>query len=547
MEALLELAEKATGQGRLPLANALWKSEELFKESLPQSEDEIWATFEKRPSDFYAVLDLVVTLPKANPAAAKGGLSADMIKNVESLPLVTTGLRVTMRGYQVFGAKYAVVQKKTILGDEMGLGKTIEALAFYAHLKATGKSRALIICPASVVANWENEIAKWSDFGAITLLGSQKIERYREWMMQEVIGITTFDTLSSLLREREFPPDVLIVDEAHFAKNPTTRRYHSVRALSLKVENVLFLTGTPMENKREEFQTLALMLDPDKKFDMGWLEDLMFPPPDFFRRTVASLYLRRNQEDVLHELPERVSSFDYIVQYPSEQKLYENAVLANDVFAKLRRQASLSPGAEPSAKLDRVLEIVAEAADTGLKVVVFSYFIDTMGRVVKGVLAQSDQVPVFGPITGSVPPAKRQAIVAAFSACRGPAVLVAQIKAGGVGLNIQAASVVIIVEPQWTPSSEEQAIARCHRMGQLKTVQVHHLIALDTVEIHVCRKLAKKEAEFNLHARPSNVKEGSLEAIETMEPGSLARMLEDSQRLTPNEIVEFEQKRIRGK
>lgn len=546
MAGIAELTERATGQGTLPLANALWKSEELFREALPENEDEIWDTFEKRSADLYAVLDLVAKLPRTDLAAAKGGLCDEMVAKVESLDLVTTGLRVTMRGYQAFGAKYAVVQKKTILGDEMGLGKTIEALAFYAHLRANGKSRALIVCPASVVANWKNEIAKWSDFGSITLHGSQKIERYREWMSSDVMGITTFDTLSALPLEREFLPDVLIVDEAHFAKNSKTRRYQSIRFLSLETGYVLFLTGTPMENKLEEFQTLAQMLDPEMEFEMGWLENFMFPPAYYFRRTVAPLYLRRNQEDVLHELPERIECHDYIDQHPAEQELYENAIRSNHVFAQLRRQASLSPETEPSAKLERLLEIVSEAAENGLKVVVFSNFIDSMERVVRGVRANFDHVPLFGPIRGSVPPAKRQAIVAAFSASPGSAVLVAQIKAGGVGLNIQSASVVIILEPQWTPSSEEQAIARCHRMGQLKTVQVHRLIALKTVEIHVCRKLARKEADFNLHARPSEMKEASLEAIETMEPGTLRRMLDDSTRLTQREIVELEHSRLRG-
>jgi len=129
----------------------------------------------------------------------------------------------------------------------------------------------------------------------------------------------------------------------------------------------------------------------------------------------------------------------------------------------MRRAAYAPQNPAESAKLARLAEIVKEANANGRKIVVFSYFRDVIQKItsVLGGIA-------VGPLTGSVPPATRQALVDEFSSRRGPAVLVSQIQAGGVGLNIQAASVVVLTEPQWKPTIEDQAIARCHRMGQVR-------------------------------------------------------------------------------
>ena len=154
------------------------------------------------------------------------------------------------------------------------------------------------------------------------------------------------------------------------------------------------------------------------------------------------------------------------------------------------RRAAYAPGTiEASAKLSRLSEIVNEAVGNDRKVVVFSYFRDVLAAVsaVLGDLA-------LGPLTGSVPPIARQALVDEFTARDEPAVLVSQIEAGGVGLNMQAASVVILTEPQWKPSIEAQAIARCHRMGQIRPVDVHRLLAENSVDERMLEVLAEKRS-----------------------------------------------------
>jgi SNF2 family DNA or RNA helicase len=177
------------------------------------------------------------------------------------------------------------------------------------------------------------------------------------------------------------------------------------------------------------------------------------------------------------------------------------------------RRAAFDPGTvKGSAKLRRLTEIVTEAADSGRKIVVFSYFRGVLETVTTTL--DATEVKVVGPLTGDIAPAERQAMVDEFSAARGPAVLVSQIQAGGVGLNIQAASVIIIAEPQLTPSIEEQAIARAHRMGQVRRVDVHRLLGEDSVDQRVLELLADKREAFDEYARRSDMARATPDAVD---------------------------------
>jgi len=178
----------------------------------------------------------------------------------------------------------------------------------------------------------------------------------------------------------------------------------------------------------------------------------------------------------------------------------------------MRRAAFASGDPRSSAKLQRLLEIADEAGENGRKVLVFSFFRDVLATVHQALGPRA-----FGPITGDVAPAKRQALVDAFTRADGPAVMVSQIAAGGVGLNMQAASVVILCEPQVKPTTEAQAIARAHRMGQLRTVQVHRLLTEDSVDQRMLEILDSKARLFDEYARRSEVADTSPEAVDISE------------------------------
>jgi SNF2 family DNA or RNA helicase len=172
-----------------------------------------------------------------------------------------------------------------------------------------------------------------------------------------------------------------------------------------------------------------------------------------------------------------------------------------------------------SAKLNRLVDIVEEATEDGRKVVVFSFFRTVLDTVMT---ALGDKA--VGPVTGDVPPAARQALVDEFTNRAGPSVLVSQIQAGGVGLNIQAASVVILCEPRWNPAIEEQAIARAHRMGQVRRVDVHRLLAEHTVDQQMLEITAAKRAEFDEYARRSDLAAATPDAIDVSDPAAVAEV-----------------------
>jgi SNF2 family DNA or RNA helicase len=192
------------------------------------------------------------------------------------------------------------------------------------------------------------------------------------------------------------------------------------------------------------------------------------------------------------------------------------------------RQAAMIQGGM-SNKMQRLIELVKEAEDNSRRVVVFSYFRNVLDQVAREMPGR-----VFGPLTGSVPAPRRQAMVDEFSAAGHGAVLVSQIVAGGVGLNIQAASVVVICEPQIKPTTEWQAVARARRMGQLESVQVHRLLSEEGVDQRIREILARKRELFEEFARHSETADSAPEAYDISE-AELAR-----------EVIAAERERLFG-
>lgn len=489
----------------------------------PESDVAAWVDFELRSAEYYSLLaEMSGTGP--NRDAAEGFLPSQIADRVRGLRLDDARLRVSLRGYQSFGARFALAQKRVILGDEMGLGKTVQAIAALAHLSARGETHFLVVCPASVLINWTREVRARSTLRPLPVHGPERQEAFAQWCESGGVALTTFDALHTLpdadgcgLR-----PAMLVVDEAHYVKNPATRRSRAVSGWSQRTDRVLFLTGTPMENRVEEFRSLVRQLQPE-------LAPLISTShgaagSQAFRRAVAPAYLRRNQQDVLTELPALVQVDEWEEFSAADLLAYREAVGAGQ-FMRMRRAAYADPAT--SAKLNRLRELVAEAAGNGLKVVVFSYF-----REVLETVRQALGDAVFGPLTGSLPAARRQDLIDAFTAADGHAVLLSQIQAGGVGLNVQAASVVILCEPQIKPTMEHQAVARAHRMGQIRPVQVHRLLAADSVDQRLLDILARKERLFDAYARRSDVAETTPDAVDVSD-GSLARRIveEEQQRL----------------
>ncbi|WP_199811366.1 DEAD/DEAH box helicase [Kitasatospora phosalacinea] len=520
----------------------------------PAGEVEAWVEFEHRAAEFYAELALLaedgrLAGPTATDgrAAAEGHLPDGLAEQVRAQPFDDRGCTVSLRGYQAFGARFALARKKVVIGDEMGLGKTVQALAVLAHLAAeAAAARFLVVCPASVLVNWQRETAARTTLAAHRYHGPDREAARERWLATGGVLVATYESLRTLADD---PVAALVVDEAHFVKNPAALRTRLVAERAARTEHVLFLTGTPMENRVEEFRTLIGHLQPDLL--TGLPAGLGALGPLAFRRAVAPAYLRRNQQDVLTELPDVVRVDEWDELSAADRAAYAAAV-AEGNFMAMRRAAYADPA--HSAKLRRLRELVAGAAESGHKVVVFSYFREVLATVRAALDAPGAATGVgtglgtgvgtgtgtgvgtglgtgvvVGTVAGSLPADQRQELVDAFTAAEGHAVLLCQIQAGGTGLNLQAASVVVLCEPQLKPTLEDQAVARAQRMGQVRRVRVHRLLATDSLDRRLVELLRGKAELFDHYARRSDLAEAAPEAVDISDRALAVRIVEDEQ------------------
>lgn len=482
---------------------------------------EVWLDFTSKAAAYYTLLE-AITGVKADRQKRQGDLPLELVERVEALSLNTALMKSSLRGYQEFGAKYAIVQKNTLLGDEMGLGKTLEAIAAMAHLQAAGKTHFVVICPASVLINWYREIIQHSQLIPYSIHGSDREIRLTEWAKKGGVAVTTYETLKVIAIPAEISVDLLVADEAHYVKNPEAKRSQALYQLVKRAETVLFMTGTPLENNLQEMSSLILRLNPEIAEKISQKEVLTNEYQ--FRLMIAPVYLRRNRDDVLNELPELIQKEQWVDFGSQEQKDYRLAVL-NGQFMLMRRMAWTGAGVNECPKLKRLLEICAEAKENGRKILIFSFFRDVIDTLSQALIDRS-----LEPITGSVTPARRQAIIDDFGTAPPGTALICQIQAGGVGLNIQMASVVIICEPQIKPALETQAISRAYRMGQTHTVFVYRLLTDNSVDEQMMTILQNKQQLFDSYARDSVIAESSYQAVDVSEKSLIDRILAEERR-----------------
>ena len=525
-EALDAISQIALYMGEpttLVLAQLTQKAFEKLEEA---QQSEALTDFKKRASDYYSVLEDV---SGGKPLVGLNHLDAELIEKIENQDLDQSLLKATLRKYQLFGSKFALTQFRVILGDEMGLGKTMQALGVLAQRHAFGATHFLVVCPASVIVNWQREISSRSDLTSIKIHGEDQKQALDLWRNKGGVALTTFDTLKAFeISDDEIEKlnlDTIVVDEAHYVKNLGTGRSKTIMRWLDRTPRVLFMTGTPLENKVSEFINLAYLLN--RSFAGQLNKAALSAGPEAFRREVAPIYLRRNSAEVLHELPELTEIDEYCTWEGANYPFYEQAVVAGN-FMAMRRAAMLPmlSGQIPN-KMERLLELVDEAFENDQKVIIFSFF-----REVLDYIHQSLGERAIGPITGSVSSTARQQMVDAFTNSETPMALVGQIQAAGTGLNIQAASVVILCEPQIKPSLEVQAIARAHRMGQVNNVRVHRLLVPDSVDDKMVLMLARKQAEFDNFARISHLAD-SVDSAKNISEEQIA-----------NDIIEAERKRL---
>lgn len=458
------------------------------------SDQEIKTLFEKDSPTFYALIEEITGNKKSyNPS----DLPDYIVQEVQKTKLDLKGFKAHLRPYQDFGSKYIFYFQKTLLGDEMGLGKTIQALAVATHLSNQGYKHCLVISPLSVLENWKREIEKWTNLKCFVFRGKKAIKEQNlaQWKEEGGILLTNYSHCGILKDSGEdLDFDFAIVDEAHLIKNPATKRSKNVSALIKNCKYKLLMTGTALENRLDEMINLIdLLNEPLAKKVANNLNDKTY------KIDVAQVYLRRKRKEVLHELPELDITTMWSTFTEEEQDFYDRAVGEGIAgLMKMRRAAFIDTD---SQKIQQIIDICTDAHENNEKVIVFSFFKNYVLYLLKQNLPfLADDI-----VSGDLPSSERQKVIDVFSENPDQSVLLVQIDAGGFGLNIQAANRVILCEPQWKPSTENQAISRAYRMGQNRNVMVYRLLTKESIDETMMKIIHKKEDIFNTYANDSAV------------------------------------------
>ena len=464
-----------------------------------------WNDFLKDPIGFNTLLESA-NFERVCSGRTTPDISEELDKEIQAEVINTTGLNCTLRRYQEWGVKYILHQKRVLLGDEMGLGKTIQAIAVMVSLRNEGKTHFMVVSPASVLINWCREIEKHSDLSVVKIHGSNKEAITKLWEQNGGVAVTTYESVKTIKVNDSIKLSILVADEAHYIKNPSAQRTVNTKRMCAQAERVLLMTGTALENKVDEMIELISIAQPELAAPLKQVAST--DVADIFKKQIAPVYCRRKREDVMMELPQLIENREWCEMTAEEESVYEKAVMGRD-FTNIRRVSWNVSDLSFSSKAKRLREIIEQAKDEERKILVFSFFLDTIQKVCELVGDNCLQ-----PITGGLSPQRRQEIIDKFNNSPAGTVLVAQIIAGGTGLNIQAASIVVICEPQFKPSTENQAISRAYRMGQTRNVLVYHLLCENTADEGLIKIIDMKQATFDTFADESIAVQNSIEIDE---------------------------------
>ena len=435
-----------------------------------------------------------------------------------------------------------------ILADDMGLGKTVQVLSYLLAMKEGGQALpSLIVCPASLVLNWQEECKKFTpQLTCIAVDGdaARRAELAKQWVDADLV-VTSYDLLrrdEELYKEQQFY--ACILDEAQAIKNHTTQKYKAVCGVNSKVRFVL--TGTPVENRLGELWSIFSFLMPGylppyrtfcARFEKPIVQE---NDKDALRRLnqlTGPFILRRMKSEVLKELPPKTENIHRIELDTDQRKLYLAAVVdAREklraakpedkmaVFAVLMRLREIC--CDPrlvadnweggSAKLEACMELVTAAVEGGHRILLFSQFTSMLELLAK----RLDEAGMSHfTLQGSTPKPVRAELVRRFNSGEADVFLIS-LRAGGTGLNLTAADIVIHYDPWWNVAAQNQATDRAYRIGQQNPVQVYKLIAQDTIEEKI---VELQQAKQDLAETVTGSADG---AILSMKPEELLHLLE---------------------
>ena len=438
-------------------------------------------------------------------------------------------LRDVLRDYQKDGFRWLLTLREAgfggILADDMGLGKTLQMIALLLREKEQkGNLSALIVCPASLVYNWLYEISRFAPrLSACAVAGTP---RERTALLHDRAAYDVFITSYDLMRRdveryEDLTFDIFVLDEAQFIKN-----HASVGAKAVKVvksAHRFALTGTPIENRLSELWSIFDFLMPGflfpyetfrREFEAPILHGGDAGASERLRRLVGPFVLRRLKADVLSDLPEKTEEARYAVLEGEQRRVYDAQALK---LRRMIRGGEADPGRDRirilaeltrlrqlccdpslvyedyrggSAKREALRELLDSAVDGGHRTLIFSQFTSALALVEEDL---KERDIAFEKLTGDTPKAERLAMTERFNRDGGAPVFLISLKAGGTGLNLTGADLVVLLDPWWNAAAESQAADRAHRIGQKRPVTVYRIIAKDTVEERILELQEKKK------------------------------------------------------
>ncbi|WP_338819954.1 DEAD/DEAH box helicase [Acidovorax temperans] len=447
------------------------------------------------------------------------------------------GLQVQLRPYQLEGLAWLQYLREQglggILADDMGLGKTAQALAHVLAEKEAGRLTrpALVVLPTSLLFNWQAEAARMAPgLRVLALHGADRAKRYPHIADHDLV-LTTYPLLWRDVDALAAQPfHLLILDEAQMVKNAGSRSARALR--KLQAPHLLCLTGTPLENHLGELWAQFDFLMPGflgdvRSFNARWRKPIEENGEtlraQLLSQRVRPFILRRRKQDVATELPPRTETILRVQLQGRQRELYEavrttadkqvrralerqgfegSQIAILDALLKLRQvccDPRLVKGTTKTAhtmeraKLELLADLLPALVDEGRRVLVFSQFTEMLALAAE--MLDTLALPYLT-LTGQTPPRERGAVVKRFQAQdeTSAPILLASLKAGGVGLNLTAADTVIHLDPWWNPAVEEQATARAHRIGQDQPVFVYKLVVEGSIEERMLELQARKAA-----------------------------------------------------
>lgn len=457
----------------------------------------------------------------------------DDVNNIKNKEYTLPSVTAILRDYQVDGFKYLLANYElgfgTILADDMGLGKTLQIITFLSKIyEDNTKLPSIIIVPKSLLYNWENEFIKFNKELKFTLIKGNKFER--EYIIKNnknKIILTTYDQFKrdySLYIDYTY--ELVVIDEAQVIKNQKSNISKAIKSINCK--NSIALTGTPIENRLSELHSIFDFVMPGylqnyahfkKRFENPIVKDNNPIMLNSLLTLVNPFIIRRTKKEVLNDLPDKLENNLMCEMTKEQEKVYMSyymqikedfdnlatyGITKNKfkILALLTRLRQICNHpllvnenySKDSGKLDACLELVDNAIEAEHRILLFSQFTGMLDILERELISKNIK---YLRIDGQTKLENRQTMVDMFNADNSIKVFLISLKAGGYGLNLTGADMVIHYDPWWNPAIMAQASDRAHRIGQEKVVQVYHLVTHNTIEEKIIELQNKKQNLLN--------------------------------------------------